>query len=153
MDMVLDWNPQKNSADLIFENGKIKTDYSLPTAVILSLFTDARAKPDDVPPNGSEWKRGFWADSLAPVEGDRFGSKLWLFERAKLSPASLAAIKTVIEQALRWLIEDGVAQRIDVALQRHAADPTRLAVGMNIVRHDGRSAVLRFDRLWNNTHA
>lgn len=73
--------------------GDLVAENTLRTAVILSLFLDRRADDDDVLPNGSNDRRGWWADTVAPMteygiggglaSGDRIGSRLWLLSREK----------------------------------------------------------------------
>ena len=48
-------------------------------AVIISLFTWRRARPDDDLPG--DLRMGWWGDTYAGTEGDRFGSRLWLLSR------------------------------------------------------------------------
>lgn len=79
--------------DCGMEAGDLVAENTLRTAVILSLFLDRRADDDDVLPNGSNDRRGWWADTVAPMteygiggglaSGDRIGSRLWLLSREK----------------------------------------------------------------------
>ena len=56
------------------------SNLDLQTAILISLFTDAQASPDDMIQDGSGDPRGWWGDlgSSKPI-----GSKLWLLGRAK----------------------------------------------------------------------
>ncbi|MEG2173151.1 MAG: phage GP46 family protein, partial [Desulfovibrionaceae bacterium] len=45
-----------------FANGLSPLDDGLTRAVVISLFSDARALTDDILPDGSVSRRGFWAD-------------------------------------------------------------------------------------------
>ena len=56
----------------------LRAERGLRSAVLISLFTDRRAEPGDVPEG--EDPRGWWADVLGE-EGDRIGSRLWLIDR------------------------------------------------------------------------
>ena len=53
--------------DCGMEAGDLVAEGSLRTAVILSLFLDRRAEDDDILPNGSDDRRGWWADTVAPM--------------------------------------------------------------------------------------
>ena len=89
----------------------------LVTAALVSLFTDRRAGPDDVPPDGTEDPRGWWADDASsPI-----GSRLWLLARAKRTDAVLNAAIAYANESLAWMLEDGVASRIDVRAEWSAA--------------------------------
>lgn len=122
-----------------FEPGSgLVADLDLQTAVLISLFTDAEASDDDVVPDGSDDRRGWWAGPI--------GSKLWLRARSKATPGLPALIRNDIEQALAWLIEDQVAAAIDVSVAYFAAN----AIGATVVlrRQDGTRLALRFTRVW-----
>ena len=47
-----------------------------------------------------------------------WGSRLWLLKRGKVSTATIALAKSYIEEALQWLLNDGVAKRIIVKTSR-----------------------------------
>jgi phage gp46-like protein len=101
--------------DLVNENG-LQSDDGLQTAVILSLFTDARASADELAAAGLpvDQNRGSWQDDYPETEGDVFGSKLWLLARAKRTDETLSRARGYAEAALAWLLADGVAQRVTV---------------------------------------
>lgn len=110
--------------DCGMEAGDLVAEGSLRTAVILSLFLDRRADDDDILPNGSDDRRGWWADTVAPmtdygigggsVSGDRIGSRLWLLSREKQLAGVLERARHYAEEALTWLVEDGVATAVQV---------------------------------------
>lgn len=106
------------------EAGDLVAEGSLRTAVILSLFLDRRAEDDDILPNGSDDRRGWWADTVAPMtdygigggsaSGDHIGSRLWLLSREKQLAGVLERARHYAEEALTWLVEDGVATAVQV---------------------------------------
>lgn len=110
--------------DCGMEAGDLVAEGSLRTAVILSLFLDRRADDDDILPNGSDDRRGWWADTVAPMtdygigggsaSGDRIGSRLWLLSREKQLAGVLERAQHYAEEALTWLVEDGVATAVQV---------------------------------------
>lgn len=119
---------------------------ALPRAVIISLFTWRRANPDDDLPG--DMKMGWWGDSFPPVANDRIGSRLWLLTRAKLLPETLRRAKEYAEESLRWLIDDGVAQRVDVEVERQGL--STLALACRIYRSDGSAPIdIRFPDAWS----
>jgi len=89
----------------------LDADIGLRTAVMISLFTDARARDDDEIPDGSNDKRGHWGDAY---EDDSTGSRLWLLERAKETQKTLDRGKEYATEALRWFIENGIASKVNV---------------------------------------
>lgn len=128
--------------------GGLKADASLETAVIISLFTDLRA------PEGwrleVEDRRGWWGDGIAPdgEEPEPIGSHLWLLENEVVTDRVIFAAKGYAEQALRWLVRDRVASRIDVTATGYPGQ-NGLALEIRIYGRDGAlSYDRRFERLW-----
>ncbi len=123
----------------------LASDNPLLRAVVVSLFTWRRANPDDSLPGNEHM--GWWGDSYPVVENDRIGSRLWLLSRAKLLPDTVAHAKEYAEEALKWLVEDGVATRVVIVAERQGVD--RLALNAQIYRTDGRAPLdLRFANIW-----
>lgn len=118
-------------------------------AVIISLFTWRRANPDDELPGSV--RMGWWGDSFATVANDRIGSRLWLLSRAKLLPETVARAREYAEEAVRWLIDDGIAARVEVEAERHGL--STLALGVRITKADGKVPLdLRFTNVWEFLH-
>lgn len=120
--------------DLVFADGDLLVDESLVPAVLASLLTDRRAEPSDVLPDGSSDRRGWWADAYLQG-GDRHGSRLWLLDRAKELASEVARARRYAEEALAWLVEDGVARAVTIT----AVVPQRgvLQLQIAITRQDG----------------
>jgi len=115
-------------------------------AVMISLFTWRRANPDDDLP-GSE-KQGWWGDSFPVEPNDRIGSRLWLLSRAKLLPETVAKAKEYAEEALAWLVTDGIAARVVVEAERRGIDT--LALACRIYKSDGSAPLdIRFTDVWS----
>ena len=132
-DLALAWDPNLGEADLFLQGFDLATDDGLRTAVIISLFTDRRARDDDTLPDPGGDRRGWWADSVAPaVVGDELGSRLWLLEREKRSPAVIERVRTYSAEALAWLREDGVGQ--DVIVTAEAFGHSGIAIRVEIPR-------------------
>ncbi|NHQ81547.1 hypothetical protein HA051_08165 [Chromobacterium vaccinii] len=92
------------------------------SAIVLSLFCDSRALPDDRQSD----PRGWWGDVLASVPYDRWGSRLWLLaQRAKHTPQTLRDAVHYAREALQWMVDDGVARSLDVSA-RAIGDETLL---------------------------
>ena len=114
-DLALLWRSGATSADLELVGADLATDEGLRTAIIISLFTDAPARPDD--PLPAESRGGWWGDAVPPVAGDRLGSRLWLFRRAKRVASIIVPFREAVLEALAWLIDDGIARRIDALVE------------------------------------
>lgn len=105
------WVPGLSRGDWTLNGADLGRGDDLATAVIISLFTDRRADPDDEIPDASGDRRGWWGDTgrTRPL-----GSKLWLLERAKQTEQTRQRAQDYAADALAWLIEDGVAAAVDV---------------------------------------
>lgn len=86
----------------------------LTRAVVISLFTHRRADPDD----NADVPMGWWGDTWPVVANDRYGSKLWLLQRSKLTNALVNTVRNYLREALQWMLDDGVVSRIDIDIQR-----------------------------------
>ena len=80
------------------------------SAVILSLFADARVTDEERPADEAS-RRGFWGDALT---GSQTGSKLWLLAREKQTTETLRSVEDYARQALTWLVDDRIVDRIGV---------------------------------------
>ena len=114
--------PVGTTGDVSYDaTGKIVEGRDLKSNVFLSLFLDAPAQDGDDVPAGTI-RRGFWADAFS-TDGDITGSRLWLLDRAKVTATSLADAKMYAEEALAWLIRDGIARSVSVTPERFAVAP------------------------------
>lgn len=96
----------------------------LNNAINISLFTDARADDDDVIPDDSQDKRGYWGD-IDLEESQSLGSKLWLLKRSKLTQDTLNTLHDCITEAVEWLVEDGHLLAIDTTVERDSENKGR----------------------------
>jgi len=125
-----------------------EAETGLETAVLASLFTWRRADPDDVIPAGDDDRQGWWGDSYPFVEGDRWGSKLWLLHREVLTDLTVARARRYAEEALSWLVEDRIADRVIVRAAR-GGSPVRLNIAIAVIRGDRTLLSRRFLGLWD----
>ena len=145
--LTLTLDGQTSSLGLLQDIDNDKSD-PLVRAVIISLFTWRRAHDDDVLPNAGMSRMGWWGDSFPPVANDRIGSRLWLLARSKLTDSTAQQAQDYAEEALQWLIDDGVAARVDVSATRRGI--STLALTCTVVNRSGAvMARLQFANLWN----
>jgi phage gp46-like protein len=111
-DATISWDAANNRGDWSMSGPILTTGNDLETAIIISLFSDRMAQPDDVIPDGSNDPRGWWADDTVPI-----GSRLWLLRRAKQTKDTLQKAYDYIAEALQWMIDDGVVGRFDISVQ------------------------------------
>lgn len=145
-DLALHWNAAVGAADLILNGADLALSAGLYEAVIISLFTDRRASADDELPDPlNADRRGWWGDYLADQAGDEIGSKLWLLKRAKMTRENVLKAKDYAEEALKWLVSDGVAKAVIVTTE--ALKPHTLAIGVQIQKPDGSNT--KYDFIWS----
>lgn len=143
-DITTFWDVINIRGDWQVSGGALASGDDLTTAVLISLFTDRRANDDDTLPDASNDRRGWWGDLDQDVP---IGSRLWLLSRSKLMPSVALAAKGYITEALRWLIDDGVAAAVDVVTS--IVMPNRLNAVVTITRATGTKQSLQFNWAWN----
>ena len=136
--------------DLALDGSRLATDDGLATAIIVSLFSDARAKDDDVLPSPGADRRGWWGDALPAIAADRLGSRLWLLAREKRLSSVVQRARTYAQEALAWLVSDGIAEKVEVEAEAQA--PAVLAIGVTVTRPGGPGRQ-RYDFVWDATAA
>lgn len=126
--------------------GELALDFSLETAVTLSLFTDVEATPEEIRVAGLDMQRGWWAeaDSLRDAERPRMGSKLWLLARGKTALETVRRAEGYAREALQWLVDAGVAASVDVIASR----PRIGVIAIEITIKKPQKLLPAFRRLW-----
>ncbi|MFH5923853.1 phage GP46 family protein [Roseomonas xinghualingensis] len=143
-DFAIVWDAERTQGDWqLGDHGALLTAPALETAVMVSLFTDARARPGDTLPAGTTDRRGWWGSAL---DNEPVGSRLWLLRRAKREPETLRRAREFIIEALAWLTEDQVATRVDVETEWRS--PTSMGASIVIHQGEGRQAALRAEWAW-----
>lgn len=127
-------------ADVVVENGDLRADDGLATAVLIALFTDARAPSYDVLPAGVSSLRGWWGDSDAEEET---GSLLWLVSREKMLPETAEKVREWATDALRWLVDEEIAESYNVQTQLIKLYYLQITIKIN------RGNAQRYDYLWD----
>lgn len=133
---------------VLLDGAELARAPAIETAVLVSLFTDRRALPDDRLEPGEEDRRGWWATAL---DGKPIGSRLWLLRRAKATAETLKRAKDMMREALQWMIEDGVAARVDVDAEWQARG--RIAARITVHRADGTAQTVTAAWAWQGAAA
>ena len=124
----------------------LQSDEGLDTAITLSLLLDRRVNDDDLPPDGTADRRGWWGDVHATVPGDLYGSRWWLLTRVKLLPDTPRKVRDYAEEALQWLLDDGVCSSIEYTLE--IPRPGVIGLTIDYFRPDGRTGQIKFANIW-----
>ncbi len=103
------WQVNSNKADWLQGSGDLLAGDDLQTAIMISLFTDGVAKPDDQ--LDESYRRGWWGDL-----GNNYniGSRLWLLDREKLTKSVASKAEDYAKESLKWLVDDGVVSFFEV---------------------------------------
>lgn len=164
-DLALVWNADALAADLLLGNGQLATDAGMRTAILISLFSDARAADDEELPEPGSDRRGWWGDAFArearPDAGtardvNRIGSLLWLLSRSKITTRVLTQAQQACEEALAWLVRDGIASAVRVVVMAQTRigqqTPDLMAIAVEIDRPGGPNRQ-RHDFTWEASTA
>lgn len=117
---------------------------TLRRAVTISLFTWRRAGPDDVVDDSD--RKGWWGDSVPSVAGDKIGSRLWVLSRRTLVAETLKDAEAYANEALAWLVDDGVLTRVTVTAERQGND--RMNLRVTLIEQHGETLELNFNDTW-----
>lgn len=146
MDVLLDFDGTLLAGDIRQVGADLEADDGLKTAVVISIFTDARALADDELPEGVTDRRGWWGDILADVDADKIGSRRWLYMREKQTAETAQRIREADEEALAWLVDDGIAARVSVETEWIARGV--LGERILVTKPDGDVVEFQFNHLW-----
>lgn len=148
-DIALIWNTEQQAGDIKFDGGDLVREPGLTSAVYLSLFCDSRAN-DDSGITDPDSRRGWWGNLLADKQDNAgMGSNLWLLSREKDTKQTVNLAEQYIYDALQWMLDDGVVQKIDVTVESQGTTTTPiLAASIKLYFADGSKQVVAFADLW-----
>lgn len=118
----------------------------LADAVFRSLFSWSRARADDELPSSGE-RFGWWGDLLSDQGQDAIGSRLWTLIRSVDTAETRLRAREACEEALQWMIDDGMCSAVDVQVEHYGMG--QIAIGVTLTRDDGSQTQLNFAGLWN----
>lgn len=125
-------------------SGDIETEDFFDTSILMSIYCERRATATEMPV--SKYRRGWIGNESTP--GFEIGSKVWLFEQARLTRETLNGINSVVKDSLQWLIDDGIA--LEIAVTSSLTQSNTIAVDVTITRPSS-NVERRFFELWENT--
>ena len=124
-------------------DGDILTQDFFDTAILMSFFCERRAASSEVPVSRN--RRGWIGNESTP--GFEIGSKIWLYEQARITRTTINGVVDAANDSLDWMIDD------DIAVSRNAFATTTtesIILGVDIARPNS-PVERRFFKLWNNT--
>lgn len=161
-DVAITWDRDLMQGIIKFnsDTNDLDKDVGLSTAVLVSLFTDARAKDDDplpdvVLPEDFPDRRGWWADSTSERANDSVGSRLWLLSRSRSTTENLRLAEQYAKEALQWMIDEGIAAEVDCAAEASSSPGgggmDLLLLDIKIIKKTGEELSYQFESLWEGT--
>jgi len=144
MDIALEYNAD-GQFDISIDQGDLKKDIGLETAVIISLFTNQRVTSEELPDLFDD-RGGWWGDSISEVDGDQIGSKLWLvFKTGKLNNETLEKIESYSRESLSWMIEDKLCS--SVIAEAELIDGEFISLSIELAKEENNNILYSF--LWD----
>ena len=145
IDLLTEYDNQNLTGDLALAEGALAQDDGLVTAIIISLFSNRRARADDQLPAGGNDRQGWWGDLLPPVAGDQIGSRLWLLRREKTTPQTLNRAREYAQEALQWLVDDGQVSQVEVETEETRRGVLGMLIKVILLDGSQLEAVLNVD--------
>ena len=151
--------------DWIMEGPDLLSEEGLATAVLISLFTDRLADADDAIPGappiatkGPADRRGWWGDTPADPTAATgpsalTGSRFWLRAGWPATDKTVRQIELDAREALQWMVDEKVAQSIDVMTWWSAHDVISLHVSIAQRGAQGKPELFEYDYVWSPTMA
>lgn len=130
-------------ADIVQDGGDLAQDYGLETAVLISLFSDARST--DKLPSPLSSASGYWGSA---VIGFEFGSDRWLLNRSKLTADVAKRSEQIDRKALQWMIDDKIISSVTVTAT--ITGNRQLDTKIIISRPTGSKVVFSYYINWEN---
>jgi phage gp46-like protein len=125
-------------------SGDILTEDFFDTGILMSIFCERRAIASEMP--ASHLRRGWIGNESTP--GFEIGSKVWLYEQARLTRATLNGINSVIKESLQWMIDDNIA--LEIAAASTLSQNNSITVEVTVTRPNSK-VEKRYFELWENT--
>jgi phage gp46-like protein len=148
-DILVQWDNSNALGDWVIAEGDLQSGQDLETACLVSLFSDKLATPDFRPTDGTSDRRGWWADLY---NDQALGSNLWQLDRAKKTRDTLGLARRYAQDALQWLVTDGVAAAVVVDTRWIGPETgsTMLGIAVAITQPDGTMTRFVYGWAWQD---
>lgn len=141
--------------------GGLRSREALHTAILIQLFTDVRAREEDLLPDPLDGdRRGWWGDTVARVaeQGEYdLGSRLWTLRRSPLTAETAQQAVEIVEDCLQPIVDQGAVASFTVRATSsyqaiHLGGPATgvLIIDIGGFDRDGQTAYAqKFEVLWD----
>ena len=135
--------------DLAFDAGRgdLLTADSLENSVIISIGTYARERNLGNAANLKPNVGGWWGDALD--EEGTLGGYLYEAFPGKLTEETAEAVENLCAEALKWMVDDGVAKAVNC--EAGIVENAVLSLVVTIERPEGDSEVFLYEFNWSAT--
>lgn len=140
-DIALRYDAAARRCRLGFAGRDLALDATPATALLISLGTDRRARPDDAlpwpePATGEplrlDARRGWPGDAL-DGQARRIGCRLWLLDRAKEAESTRRRAEAYATEGIAWLAGRGLSISVDAAWIRRGVLGLTARAGRTVV--------------------
>ena len=138
-------------------DGTLDDTQALCTAVVVALGTDRLAEPEDILPDpDSTDRRGWWGDLECEEiwDGWPIGSRLWLFQREKITGpgaqqgATVVRVENYIREAIQPFLDRRIGSHMNVWVNR--VTDQRIDALIRIYRGPSLEIELNYQVLWSD---
>ena len=138
----------QNIFDINFDStGDFDMVEGFDTSLQVSIFAERRAAESEVP--DAIRRRGWIGNTLSDIPDFEIGSKIWLYEQAKLTNDTLNGVLDAATTATQWLIDDGFATNITATI---VGDSPASSISLKMtIFADSSQVEERFFTLWQQT--
>lgn len=126
------------------DSGDISTAETLDTAILLSIFEEARAAASEIV---DPIQRRGWIGNETTPDFEQ-GSKAWEFYQERITGSILADLGSAIRNALQWMIDFNIAA--SVIVKQPFLKNGKVCVNIDFSR-DGSTVESLFFELWDAT--
>lgn len=146
-DVLLKYDPNLGVYDLQLDGADFASVDGMETAIVTSLFTDARAPENRVPT--AQRRRGWIGNILTIGQRRELGSLLWTLDQARITQNTMNNARVDAQACFNWMVEDGAARSINV----NVVQQDRSSINIDIQYTDLDNQTERFTTLWRATSA
>ncbi len=146
-DITLSYDKDKE-LDINIVSGDLGLSENLVNRILISLFTWAAPKSDDIIPDGIE-PGGYWGDDVQSFPDDvpeSIGSRLWLLD-GKLTDETVKAAISYVKESIKWMDSETDIAEYNISAERVGTD--QLDLGIEIILTDGAIKNMKFADVLN----
>lgn len=147
-DMRLTMDDTVGYVDISLADRDVERDAGFETAVLLTIGTDRRAENDDILPDKSEYRGGWFGDVAPTIPNDKAGCRLWLLRRAKTEAEILPRAREYLLDGFKWMLDDGIVKKIDIQVDRAHDLRTTMLIRIAFYRPEVKPIFYQFYYNW-----